>query len=357
MYGVLGTLEGKKSLGLRPGEGVRKPQKKRRCQRCGLWCRDWCTKTNKTLLVLGAILGLPAFYMTLWLLLSPGLSTLAAHFHPASCTVASSTILEGNTNCTWSSCRQGCTASELYLCWQVLVFVQASYGNHSTLGQVHGNLSDLRPLPAHFTSLTLTRNQSEEEQVKGEERNLTFSPVPSPTQPDNINPTETDAEITVDELSFDEMGFLLPKGPGALTRLQVNAEGCGYESCEEWYRRFGHLGSSYTCYLSADGSMAVPEVDLEEAKTKVALGMLPLMFMTVAIVVLYVLYCPRKPKKRHHSTKQQELKWEQARHLILREVDKKNGNHQHFDPILVKAALMKNQVAPSNMEVKKGKKR
>ena len=362
MYGVLGTLEGKKPMEYRLSEGVKRVKRvsrcRRCCQRCGIWSRDTCNKTNKTILVLGVILGLPAFYMTLWLLMSPGLSTLAAHFHSASCTVASSIILKGTKNCTWSSCRQGCTVKEMYVCWQILVYVQVMANNHSTI-QVHGNLTHVPPLPLPLTSLTVMKNLSREEQVKEDEGNFTFSPIPSPTTPSNLTqqdpqlpPTETDADDGKNDLKYDKMVLLLPKGPGGLTRLQSNAEGCGYESCEAFYQQFGRQGRKYKCYLSADGSMAVPQVDLKKAMRMVVLGMLPLVLMTVAIVILYIFYCPKKSKKQDHPVKKQEAKWNQARHLILREIEKKHEKHLQFDPILVKAAHFKNQVAPSDPVVK-----
>ncbi|XP_063844459.1 uncharacterized protein LOC135091054 [Scylla paramamosain] len=570
MYGVLGALEGKQTLRFRQVEKKKRPSRARRCcRKFSVWCRNWCNKTNKTLLVLGATLGLPAFYMTLWLLLSPGLSTLAAHFHPASCTVASSVVLEGINNCSWSSCRQGCTLSELYLCWQVFVFVQVLYENQSSPARRRRDVEDVRPLPVpvtpvpgnsvspvtpvsvnpvslptpvdivspitpvtsaspitpvnsvksissvsvtpvissssatpvSFTSpvpdsapvpslslmknqsreqvkkgegtvlsvtsdslmrnqsekqvkdggdkLTLSpvtspppkknqsrgeqvkrsenstispdsftkkqskeqvkekgedrltsspvtlpppkKNQSREEQVNGNKDNLTPSPVSSrvsppvlpsatpttlskstttvstlttpvtPSTPSTFTPQsqepQTNTKEPDDDLNPDEMGFLLPKGPGSLTRLRINVEGCGYDSCDTWWQQYGRLGSTYTCYLSADGSIAVPEVDLEEAKTKVVLGMLPLVLMTVAVVVLYVFYWPKKSNRRKDNPKKvQEVKWEQARHLILKQIEKKNKPMQ-FDPLLVKEALRSNQVAPSTLAVKGGKKR
>ncbi|MPC36569.1 hypothetical protein E2C01_030032 [Portunus trituberculatus] len=215
-----------------------------------------------------------------------------------------------------------------------------------------------------------------DEQMKGNEDNTPSSSSPAlppaststskPTTPASKPSTftthsqkpQTNTDTPHKEMDPNEMGFLLPKGPGSLTRLHINVEGCGYDPCDIWWQEFGRLGSTYACYLSADGSLAVPEVDIEKAKTQVVLGMLPLVLMTVAVVILYVFYCPRKSNARKDNPgKAQEVKWEQARHMILKQVEKKDKKYMQFDPILVKAALRTNQVAPSTLAAKGGKKR
>ncbi|XP_050733148.1 uncharacterized protein LOC127006836 [Eriocheir sinensis] len=354
MYGVLGALDGRAPMQPRPIQKKKAPPRRHRCKKCGSWCLDVCDRTKTSLLVLGATLGLPAFYMTLFLLLSPGLSTLAAHFHPAICTVASSVVLEGNKNCTWSSCRQGCTAVEMFRCWQVFVIAQVAHEN-----QTSGNGSELVKDKESMT-------EEDEGKAKGKDKTEEYQ-------------TERRQEAT-NELSITNMDILLLKETGTLTRLQVNVEGCGYLSCEAWWERHGRLGSTYACYLSADGRVAVPDVNLKAAATKVVLGMLPLILMTVAIVVLSILYCPKKRIRSHKShqngfqlhneqqgrfhlnNRQQKriqpfkhthgAKWEQARDLILHQTGRKLGKPLKFDPILVKAALAKThcQVAPSDLE-------
>jgi len=77
-----------------------------------------------TSLVLGTlcIVSVFAFLFLIPFVLDPAISTMIHDFTeiPATCAVTNVSILNGKTNCSWSSCREGCTA-ELYHCYQVRV--------------------------------------------------------------------------------------------------------------------------------------------------------------------------------------------------------------------------------------------
>merc|ERR1719270_1298761 len=58
-------------------------------------------------------------FASIWYI-DPALLTMVLQFQAAQCTTIKSAYLIGISNCSWSSCRHGCTA-EVYKCWQVEV--------------------------------------------------------------------------------------------------------------------------------------------------------------------------------------------------------------------------------------------
>ncbi len=64
-----------------------------------------------------------AFLFLVPFVLDPAISTITHEFvdDPVTCRVSNVEIKQGKSNCSWSSCREGCTA-DMYTCYQVRVF-------------------------------------------------------------------------------------------------------------------------------------------------------------------------------------------------------------------------------------------
>ena len=160
-----------------------------------------------------------------------------------------STYLIGISNCTWTSCRHGCT-SEIFKCWHVLV-------NYTLV-------SGSRPIPPPWASIS----------------SLALPPPPS----------------TLDKP----------------TKLYPNVRGCGYPpklQCEgnilfnphllninkllcdtfvDFFDEFGSLDSSYPCWIShMDPEIALTELDLKKLKEEVMYSLVPL--ATFILSTLYAL--------------------------------------------------------------------
>lgn len=75
-----------------------------------------------TSLILGTlcIVCIFAFLFLVPFVLDPAISTLMHEFVdvPVTCRVSRVDVKHGKSNCTWSSCREGCT-SDMYQCYQV----------------------------------------------------------------------------------------------------------------------------------------------------------------------------------------------------------------------------------------------
>merc|ERR1719178_363106 len=87
-----------------------------------LWERltTWLLEVEMGVVWCVASLAIISFiFASIWYI-DPALLTMVLQFQAAQCTTIKSAYLIGISNCTWSSCRHGCTA-EVYKCWQVQV--------------------------------------------------------------------------------------------------------------------------------------------------------------------------------------------------------------------------------------------
>lgn len=68
-----------------------------------------------------------AFLFLVPFVLDPAISTLMHEFvdKPVTCRVSQVVVKHGKSNCTWSSCREGCTA-DMYQCYQASDIVTIS---------------------------------------------------------------------------------------------------------------------------------------------------------------------------------------------------------------------------------------
>ena len=171
-------------------------------------------------------------FAAIWYI-DPALLTLVLQFRQAECTTVSSAFLIGISNCSWTSCRLGCTR-EVYKCWQVQVdfeFVQ--------------DAPVYRPPWASISDFG-----------RGEVHQADYS---------DKSPPENRA------------------------RLYPNVRGCGYPpelNCETFYEEHGKIDSKFTCWVSTmDNSIAMTELDLERAKSEVIYSLVPLF-----IFIVFVLY-------------------------------------------------------------------
>lgn len=357
MDGVFDVLQGRR---LPPAPLHTKQHPKEPSSRCSVrslvnYTSNFLLRVRVMLLVLMATLGPPGFYVSLNLLLYPGLATFKAHLEPSVCVVASRSVLEGSSNCSWSSCRQGCTNNDLYRCWQVLVHhksdknltmntkmalentVNATSPSQSGQQFINVTLNEVTSLGAEELREVLI-NSSDDDEHKLYSR---YS---------EINQTNLEGMLVNSSWSFSE-----------LIRLQINVKGCGYDPCDAWWRSYSNLGTTFVCYVSADGSLTVPYVDYKLAATQVVLGVTPLVLSLGAAVVLSRLYCRCKGSARTDPTAiilQSSINPNERRRkgthtqLILQKAMEQKHSGQHMLPsksgtILKKTTAVNNKIVPS----------
>ncbi len=171
-------------------------------------------------------------FLAIWFI-DPALLTLALQFRQARCVAQDAAFLIGISNCSWTSCRLGCTR-EIYKCWQVQVTFEFVRGTE--------------PYRPPWTSISE---------------------------------------------AFEEDGFGDYDGSeeaNNLARLYPNVRGCGYPpqlNCEKFYNEFGNLErGEFDCWVSTtDTSIAMTTLDLEKSKREVIFSLIPL--FTFIVFVLY----------------------------------------------------------------------
>ena len=89
--------------------------------RCGLTrLRLWLLEVEMGAVWAVAGLSIILFmFASIWFI-DPALLTLVLQFREARCRTEAAAVLVGISNCSWTSCRVGCTR-DVYKCWQVQV--------------------------------------------------------------------------------------------------------------------------------------------------------------------------------------------------------------------------------------------
>ncbi|XP_053990970.1 uncharacterized protein LOC128883032 isoform X1 [Hylaeus volcanicus] len=189
------------------------------------------------------------------LYVDPAISTLAADFspEPVICTTSRREELYGLFNCTWSSCREGCT-SDVYRCTHIYV-TYTPWSNTSMNNDTGGRGNNANSTGVAHTSTT---------------------PVPTPG----------DVEAA----------------------LLVNIKGCGYPpivDCDNFTRELGYEGAKFPCHYSrVNGSIVMANYNREaQVTTIIHFFAAPFVVTLATSVALCVMHCDCRcsPPPRHSS--------------------------------------------------------
>jgi hypothetical protein len=213
-------------------------------------------------------------FMTLLpLIIDPSVLTFVLDLEPAACLTVHSAALNGTSNCTWTSCQQGCTV-DIYKCWHVNVsYLLADPA-----------LAAERLLPDPFVSFSSSSSSA------------SLEPYPS-------------------------MAIQQP------ARLYPNVVGCGYPpdvDCDQFFRDYSRTDAferTFPCYVSmTDPSVAVVHVDRFQAACHLAIGFAPLLLcLVLSVYVSLRLRCQRRSQLTARAAgliSAAALAEEQARRII-----------------------------------------
>ncbi|XP_072753316.1 tipE homolog 1 phospholipid transfer protein isoform X2 [Anoplolepis gracilipes] len=200
------------------------------------------------------------------LYVDPAISTLAADFspQPVICTTSRREELAGLFNCTWSSCREGCT-SDVYKCTHIYV---------------------------------------------------TYTPWSNVTMRNDTRNTTTVAPDVTTTLG----AVTAVSSPGDVEAvLLVNIKGCGYPptvDCENFTRELGYEGAKFPCHYSrVNGSIVMANYNREAQITIIMHFFAAPFVVTLATsVALCVMHCdcrctppPRHPPRGMRRSKGNDL--------------------------------------------------
>ncbi|XP_060806032.1 protein tipE [Amyelois transitella] len=226
--------------------------------------------------VLLAIFSLFAFLFLVPFVIEPAFTTIFMQFDPTAALCVTSQVkhLVGASNCTWASCREGCT-KDLFECTQIRV-------NYKLGNDTNVTLADF-------------------EELVREERAL-----------------RKDYEYDSFD-STDELPDVLPTGlqgsdsewyfTGA--RLFPNVKGCGYPpilNCTIFYGKYRPLGTNYSCYYSrVDPGLVITELDMWQNTLNLVYAM-AIPIPSFIISVIYLTFAYFKIYNTEEESEQEPLK-------------------------------------------------
>lgn len=190
------------------------------------------------------------------MVIDPSVLTFVLRLEPASCLTVYTASLSGTSNCSWSSCQQGCTV-DIFKCY-------------------HVNVSYVLTDPVQASRLMDQQIQTDRSLLESDRLQGSMA--------------------AVDELS----PYQLPRQPPA--RLYPNVVGCGYPpevDCEQFFHNYGRqvaFERVFPCFISmTDPTVAVISADLSDAAWRLAVGFSPLLVcLTLAVYVSLRLRCRRR---------------------------------------------------------------
>ncbi|XP_076279772.1 protein tipE-like isoform X2 [Lasioglossum baleicum] len=200
-----------------------------------------------------------AFLFLVPFVIDPAFTTIFMQFdtRPAECITIDVESRRGTSNCSWTSCREGCT-KELYDCTQIRVnYKLPTNVSEDSDGQVEGG-GAVGGVEDDEDSTTMGKSRYErslreydyvEEDDDFAEEDETGLPKPFPT---GLMGNDSEWYFT-----------------GA--KLFPNVKGCGYPpmlNCSIFYRQYSIIGQNFSCYYSkVDPGIVISDLDMWQVST------------------------------------------------------------------------------------------
>lgn len=221
--------------------------------------------------VLLATFSLFAFLFLVPFVIEPAFTTIFMQFDPvgALCVTAQVKHLVGASNCTWASCREGCT-KDLYECTQIRVNYKLGEYPNVTESDYENLVRVERALRKDY--------DYEHYEVTGDKN-----------YPEAMEEQELpDAWPTGLQGNDSEWYFT-----GA--RLFPNVKGCGYPpilNCTIFYGKYKPLGTNYTCYYSrVDPGLVITDLDMWQNTLNLVYAMaIPIPSFIISVIYLTFAY-------------------------------------------------------------------
>ncbi|XP_017774031.1 PREDICTED: protein tipE [Nicrophorus vespilloides] len=193
--------------------------------------------------------------------IDPAFTTIFMEFdeHPAFCVTKDAERRLGVSNCSWSSCREGCT-KDIYDCTQIRV-------NYKLL---HDNLS---------SSLSMTDSDTDLEAPlvrQGRAVSDDYDYYVSEVEPTGLMGNDSE---------WYYMG----------AKLFPNVKGCGYPpmlNCSVWLKRYKEIGTNFSCYYSrVDPGLVISHLDMWQVYMNLVYAMaIPIPSFILSVIYLTFAY-------------------------------------------------------------------
>lgn len=216
--------------------------------------------------VLLAIFSLFAFLFLVPFVIEPAFTTIFMQFNPtgALCVTTQVKHLVGASNCSWASCREGCT-KDLFECTQIRVNYKLGIDPNISESEIEGLVRIERAI----------RDYEYEHYDSGAEM-LEEGPELPEAYPTGLQGNDSEWYFT-----------------GA--RLFPNVKGCGYPpmlNCTIFLGKYRELGTNYTCYYSrVDPGLVITDLDMRQNTLNLIYAMaIPIPSFIISVIYLTIAY-------------------------------------------------------------------
>lgn len=216
--------------------------------------------------VLLAIFSVFSFLFLVPFVIDPAFTTIFMEFDetPALCVTVNVERHRGTNNCTWSSCREGCTR-EIYNCTQIRVnYRRTVLKGNITVTTEPTSIKRERSLRDDYDYLQLFDRQIEQDDYLLE------------AQPTGL-------------MGNDSEWYYV----GA--KLMPNVKGCGYPpmlNCSTFLKQYKEIGTNYSCYYSrVDPGIVINHLDMWQVHMNLVYAIaIPIPSFIISVIYLTFAY-------------------------------------------------------------------
>ncbi|XP_063709890.1 protein tipE [Culicoides brevitarsis] len=230
--------------------------------------------------------------------IEPAFTTIFMQFdeNPALCVTIDRLDLFSASNCSWASCREGCTR-DIFKCTQIRVSYKL--GVNITNTNINNSMPRREALLANndFTSnyfripKSFSTSSNSNYRVERAIREYDDSYINLDTsrglvfEGDNLVEYSDGTGLQGNDSEWFFIG----------ARIFPNVKGCGYPpflNCTIWNKKHQDIGTNFTCYYSkVDPSIVITDLNLKTNKIKLILAMaIPIPSFIISVIYLAIAY-------------------------------------------------------------------
>lgn len=262
--------------------------------------------------ILLGIFSLFAFLFLVPFVIDPAFTTIFMEFDPvaAHCTTIGVERSRGMSNCTWTSCKEGCT-KDVFDCTKISVNYKLGIYDEPT--KEEGENSSLANGDENVVTNRTKRELLDHERYRAltsglvQIRNLFIAEPPeSPRVREPRGLRDYDDIIEAEEKEIAIQDSLPEPSPTGLmgndsewyyigAQLYPNVKGCGYPpmlNCSVWLKKYLTVGSNFTCYYSKiDPGLVMSDLDMWQVYMNLVYAMaIPIPSFIISVIYLTFAY-------------------------------------------------------------------
>ena len=213
--------------------------------------KEKCVFYATAFFILLGTFSLFSFLFLVPFVIEPAYTTIAMDFdcNPILCTTIQSEYKQGVSNCSWSSCREGCT-KDIYDCTQITV---------------------------HYRNYSMKTRRIQKRALRD------YQDI------DYMDDESDRNKVTNSSLIFDEQQEFIK------ARLFPNVKGCGYPphlNCSMFFHNFTNPGTKFLCYYSRiDPYFVITEFNIQNVYLHLIYALaIPIPSFIISVLYLFYAY-------------------------------------------------------------------